>query len=179
MPNRPLRITTDTLSVLSLENKLEIIVGLCKGVASIHSYSPPLYHRSICPDSFYLFEVKGRYKALLSKFDSAKDTSPTATFTVFKNLGEKLKSTNARDYRAPEIPDILVDDNIDWEKADIYSLAKTCLFILTSQNTDASNLMLSLENTPVSDEIKLVMMEMLDDKPNKRPNINVLLSLLS
>ena len=73
LPNRPIRLNAEFVKKIGMEQKLNIIAGLCRGVESIHNYDTPLYHRNINPDAFYIFDVRGKYKPLLAKFDCTKD----------------------------------------------------------------------------------------------------------
>ena len=65
---------------------------------------------------------------------------------------------------------------INWEKADIYSLAKTILYIITGLVVTGFDCIDEIEN--LDDEIKIILMEMLDEKPENRPKISDLLKLL-
>ena len=125
--------------------------------------------------TFYIFDIRGKYKPLLAKFDCTKD-SAEATFTVFQNVEKKVRNQNTNQFFAPEVLKANMGIGVDWEKADIYSLAKTILFILTGciiEDPDCID-----EINDLDDEIKLVLMEMLDDEPQNRPEISDLLNSL-
>lgn len=179
LPSKPLRINSELVSTLSIGDKTDIIRGLCKGVASIHNFVPALYHRHICPDAFYVFKIKGKYKALLSKFEYTKDTSSEAAFTVFKNLENSIRDTKDDTFFAPEVKLASVNSTIDWEKADIYSLAKTCLFILSGKNLSVDEYSQTIDDIPFSDTAKLALIEMLDGNAQNRPGIETLIQSLS
>ena len=66
---------------------------------------------------------------------------------------------------------------VDWEKADIYSLAKTSLFILTGKVLDTIDEYEGAEE--IDDEILLTLMEMMDTDPNKRASIEDLIKILN
>lgn len=177
LPNKPLRITDELIQQLSMKDKLDIISGLCKGIDSIHNYEPPLFHRNICPDAFYIFELRGKYKALLAKFDCTKDTS-NSDFTVYNNVEKKAQNQKTNQYFAPEVLNADLGQGVDWEKADIYSLAKTCLFILTGKMAfDVENLSY-LDNLELVDEVKIILTEMLSSKPDERPSLHELMKML-
>lgn len=177
LPNKPLRLTKEMLEELSIEDKLDIVGGICRGILSLHDYKPSFYNRNICPESFYIFSVKGKYKALLARFDCTKDTSDHAQYTVFNNVEKKASNKNTNQFFAPEVLKADMGKGVDWEKADIYSLAKTCLFILTGviiENID--DVFSVLGNCEISDDIKYVLIEMMSEKPEERPGIQDLLN---
>ena len=175
LPNKPIRLTDDFVNSINMEQKMDIIAGLCRGIESIHKYDTPLYHRNINPDAFYIFDIRGKYKPLLAKFDCTKD-SADASCTVFQNVEKKVHNQNTNQFFAPEVLKANMGIGVDWEKADIYSLAKMILFILTGriiEDTDCID-----EINGLDDELKLVFMEMLDDEPQNRPEISNLLNSL-
>jgi hypothetical protein len=177
LPNKPLRLTIEMIEKLSVEDKLDIIRGICRGILTLHNYKPSFYHRNICPEAFYLFNVNGKYKALLARFDCTKDTSAHAEYTVFNNVEKKVYNKKTNQFFAPEVIKADMGKGVDWEKADIYALAKTCLFILTGrvvENTD--DLFRALEICGISDDIKYVLIEMMSKKPEERLGIQDLLN---
>ncbi len=97
LPSKPLRLTKEFVLGINTQQKVEIITGLCRGVESIHNYETPLYHRNINPDAFYIFNIRGKYKTLLAKFDCAKD-SANAAFTVFQNVEKKVRNKNINQF---------------------------------------------------------------------------------
>ena len=112
---------------ISMKDKRDIILGICGGIKSMHTYDPPFFHRNICPEAFYIFKIRNKYKALLARFDCSKDTSSEAAYTVLASVASNLKDTNKNTYYAPEL--FKTDfETCNWEKADIYSLGKTCNF---------------------------------------------------
>lgn len=175
LPGYPLRLTNDFLKALSIKDRMDIIVGLCRGVESLHTYEPPVYHRNINPDAFYIFQIKGKYKPLLAKFDCAKD-SENAAFTVYQNVEKKALNQNTNAFFAPEVISSKMGIGVDWEKADLYSLAKTIVYILTERIVNNSEGLDSFAN--VDDELILVLMEMLDINPQKRPELSTLITIL-
>ena len=65
---------------------------------------------------------------------------------------------------------------VDWEKADIYSLAKTILFIILGSTVNDSDCLEKIDD--LDDEFKIVLMEMLDEKPQNRPTLSDLMKSL-
>lgn len=175
LPSRPLRLTSQFIENIDVDQKMDIITGLCKGVESIYNYETPLYHRNINPDAFYIFDIRGKYKPLLAKFDCTKD-SAEAAFTVFQNVEKKVRNQNTNQFFAPEVLKSSMGIGVDWEKADIYSLAKTILYIITGVVVEDSDCLDSVDN--IDDDMKIVLMEMLDDKPENRPGLDSLLEII-
>lgn len=175
LPNRPLRLTNNFVNSINIEQKMDIIIGLCKGVKSIHNYDTPLFHRNINPDAFYIFEIKGKYKPLLAKFDCAKDSSD-ATFTVVQNVDKKIHNQNTNKFFAPEVINSNMGIGVDWEKADIYSLAKTIAYIIFGKIIENTEPLIEIDG--IDDELKLILMEMLDECPQNRPSLDKLSKVL-
>lgn len=178
LPNRPLKLTKKFLSNLSLEDKLDIIGGICRGVLSLHNYEPPFYHRNICPEAFYIFDIKKKYKALLARFDCTKDNSLDAAYTVFSNVEMKLTNEKTNQFFAPEVLKSELGQGVDWAKADIYSLAKTCIFILSGEIIDKGAVAF-LDGCGIDDDIKCILFEMLSEKTEDRPSIDALVDILT
>lgn len=176
LPSRPLRLTDDFVNDMNMEQKMDIITGLCRGVESIHNYETPLFHRNINPDAFYIFDIRGKYKPLLAKFDCTKD-SADAAFTVFQNVEKKVRNQNTNKYFAPEVLDSNMGIGVNWEKADIYSLAKTILYIITGVIGNDSECLETMDE--LDDELKIILMEMLDKNPENRPDLDALLEILN
>ncbi len=173
LPGKPIRLTKDFIESLTIEEKLCIVSGLCKGVYSLHTYVTPMYHRNINPDAFYIFNVKGKYKPLLAKFDCTKD-SDNAEFTVYQNIEKKVLNSNTNSFFAPEVINSNLGVGVDWRKADIYSLAKTITMIIWGK----SDISMLDEIDGVDDEVVLTLIEMMDDCPNNRPEVLDLINLL-
>lgn len=176
LPNRPLKLTKEFLSSLSKEDKLDIIGGICRGILSLHNFEPPFYHRNICPEAFYIFDIKKKYKALLARFDCTKDNSEDASYTVFSNIEKKLASEKTNQFFAPEVLQSDLGQGVDWAKADIYSLAKTCLFILSGGMVEEASDFLN-EDT-INEDIISILFEMLSESPADRPEIEELIQMI-
>ena len=175
LPSRPIRLSEQFVNSIAMEQKMNIITGLCRGIESVHNYDTPLYHRNISPDAFYIFSIRGKYKPLLAKFDCTKD-SADATFTVFQNIEKKIHNRNTNQFFAPEVIRANMGIGVDWKKADIYSLAKTILFIISGSITDNYECLDEIDD--LNDNFKIVLMEMLDEKPENRPELTELINSL-
>ena len=127
-------------------------------------------------DAFYIFDIRGKYKPLLAKFDCTKD-SDDASFTVYQNIEKKVHNQNTNQFFAPEVLKSNMGIGVDWEKADIYSLAKTILYIIAGVVVDDPACLDSMDE--LDDELKIVLMEMLDENSEQRPNLDALLNILN
>lgn len=177
LPSRPYKLTEVMIKNISNDDKFDIIAGLCRGVDSIHNYETPMFHRNICPDAFYIFNIRNKYKPLLAKFDCTKDTA-NSDFTVFQNVEKKIKNNNINQFFAPEVINTNMGDGVDWKKADIYSLAKTILYILTGKIVTDKDKLEVIEESNVDNEIKIILMEMLSEVPGERPELKELMRAL-
>ena len=179
LPGRPYKLSIEMLKGLTTDDKLDIITGICHGILSMHEYATPFYHRNICPEAFYIFNIQGKYKALLARFDCTKDTSSDAEYTVLNNVEKKVSGKHTNQFFAPEVIRSDSGMNVDWEKADIYSLAKISLYILAGKVISDDDETEIIESCEIDDEIKYMLLEMLSDEPVKRPAVNDLLFKLS
>ncbi len=176
LPGRPLRLTSEFIDSLSIRERKDIIAGICRGIESLHDFEPPMYHRNINPDAFYIFNIKGKYKPLLAKFDCAKDTD-NAEFTVYQNVEKKALNENTNSFFAPEVLSAKMGIGVDWQKADIYSLAKTVLYILAGRVVDSID---EIDNADeVGDGMLLTLMEMMEKDPDKRATLEDLIEMLN
>ncbi len=173
LPGRPYKLSFDLLKYLSLDDKIDIVYGICRGINSMHRYKPAFYHRNICPDAFYIFNIKGKYKALLARFDCAKDTSVDSKYTVLNNVEQQIKNSSTNKFFAPEVLNSNRGLNVDWEKADIYSLAKTCLFILTGKVIDirTEQTVETFQENIIDNNLMKILLEMMSENPSDRPDI--------
>ena len=172
LPNRPIRLTPDFVNNINMHQKMDIIAGLCRGIESIHNYETPLYHRNINPDAFFVFDIRGKYKPLLAKFDCTKD-SANAAFTVFQNVDKKVHNQKTNQFFAPEVLNSNMGIGVDWKKADIYSLAKTILYIITGSVVNDSKCLGDWD-----DKLINILIQMLNENPEKRPELSDLLNAI-
>lgn len=170
LPSQPMKLNDSLLKRLTIADKFDIIYGLSKGVLSMHEYDPPFYHRNICPDAFYIFDIKGKYKALLARFDCTKDNSINSNYTVINNVEKKADSKEYRIYYAPEVREAKIVTNINWEKVDIYSLAQTFSYIFTGKVFDAARERKECIEKNIADEVYILIQKMLSNTINVRPS---------
>ncbi|NRT78227.1 protein kinase domain-containing protein [Clostridium beijerinckii] len=180
LPGHPLKINQLLLDKLTIDEKLDIIKGICRGIESMHKYSPPFYHRNICPDAFYIFKIKGKYKALLARFDCTKDTAGDSKYTVINTVEKKILNNSSKVYFAPEVINSDLETKINWEKTDIYSLAQVCIYILSGKATgDLQESLEILDVSDIDDQIKYIILKMLSENPEERPSIKEILHVIN
>jgi hypothetical protein len=67
---------------------------------------------------------------------------------------------------------------VDWEKADIYSLSKTCLYILTGEIVEDAKDFEKIDICEIYDGVKIILMEMINNDPGARPGLSELMDAL-
>ncbi len=160
-------LSDKVIKELNNEEKTSIIFGIVKGIATLHNFDPPLYHRAISLDSFVIYKLNnGKCKPLLVKFDCVKNTDESVEqqnkYTVFTSVKRNANAYHSISFFAPELikycMNLKTNHEIDWGKADIYSLG------LLIKYFDA-------ELTPEQNEI---LEKMTDKEPSNRPDINTI-----
>ena len=89
-----------------------------------------------------------------------------------------MKNKNTNQFFAPEVLSTEVGEEINWRKADIFSLAKTILFILFDGTIEDKEIEKRLEECKISDELKIMLIEMLSPYPDERPEVKKILEIL-
>lgn len=123
----PVRLEQERLSETALSER----ICLCRNIGDIlrkfHDLSTPIYHRNLSYDSVYVCRNKGgQLEPSIIKLDCAKivsDEFGTVIETV-QNREKQLRQKRLIKYVAPEVRRLLQGQQmeIDWAKADVYSL---------------------------------------------------------
>ncbi|MCC8164409.1 MAG: serine/threonine-protein kinase [Lachnospiraceae bacterium] len=147
LPSAALALSRKFLAGRSVTEKEKLFEDALDAVSFLHNSEPPLYHRDIWPGAFLVCRVKNRYKLFLEHFDCVKDT--TAGYTEYAKVRKNEEKTERGPYIAPER--LGSQDSPEhpeaWEKADLYSLGKLGLYILTG-GTDLKDLDLYEQEAP-------------------------------
>ncbi len=169
LPSFPASLTDAYIDDLSSADRLQLIRGIVRGVASMHKAEPPFYHRSLSPSAFLICKVRDRLKPLLVNFDCVKDTDEDAEYSVFYAVSDKLTNDELKNIFAPELycNELSGGDSIDWAKVDVFALGKTIVKILT--NTYAQN---TATLGGLTDEQKQCLSAMCSENLNTRPDID-------
>lgn len=174
LPGRPISLTPRFIKGLSEQEKLNLIQGVIRGVRSMHTCEPPVYHRNLNPGEFLVVQINGRYKILLSGFSySKKDAEDSDQKTVYYNLIKKAGDSWNNDYFAPELRKNDADrKQIRWDAADIFSLGQLMIFILTGYVAETvQDVPALLRRTGLKGRKSGVLADMLSWYPEDRPNI--------
>lgn len=169
---KPTILTPQIISNWSIEEKIEIMRMLADAVESIHRNK--IYHRNIRPNSVYVYEVNGQYGINLVNFEFSKIVG--GNVTVAGKALENYNNTNL--FYAPEFRGDGIDlTNINWEKADIYSLGKFFIYILSNGDLNSGtigNVNVFLKKYPKDypNELKELIKQMCATTADNRPNIN-------
>lgn len=176
LPGQPTSITSQLISGLTDDEKKDIIKSLLDGMNILHNATPPIYHRHISTDTFYLCKGKKGYVVKWVNFEYSKD-----------NTAEPEKSVGAAWYelfRKPQemffAPELRTGTrSIDLEKADIYSLGKFILFVMTGEILDYSKIKSEHMNKNVFQEkFKYILYMMMQYDPAERPTINEIVEVI-
>ena len=169
LPSFPASLTDAYIDDLSSADRLQLIRGIVRGVASMHNAEPPFYHRSLSPSAFLICKVRDRLKPLLVNFDCVKDTDEDAEYSVFYAVSDKLTDDELKNIFAPELysNESLDGNGIDWAKVDVFALGKTIIKILTNtyeQNTETLG--------ALTDEQQQCLSAMCSEDLDARPDID-------
>ncbi len=164
-PDRPLALTNRLLKTLTAAEKGELALGMLKGVASLHNMTPPLPHRGLNPESFYLCRNEYGIKPFIVSFETVKDLSSDAEYTVIGDVRQLGKDRLKQCFVAPEALDEGNDETLT--KADIYSLGKLFLYLYTG---DA--LMAKASDQRIPKDMRWLIGQMTSPDSGSRPDIS-------
>ena len=161
LPSFPASLTDAYIDTLSFADRMQIVRGIVRGVASMHNAEPPFYHRSLSPSAFLICKVRDRLKPLLVNFDCVKDTDENAKYSVYYAVSDRMTAEELRELYAPE-----TCQTADWAKVDVYALGKTILKILTN-----AYVLPVVAIDGLSDEQMQFLKDMCAEMPHVRPDI--------
>lgn len=164
-PDRPLTLTKRLLKTLTAAEKDELALGMLKGVASLHNMAPPLPHRGLNTESFYLCRIGHSIKPFIVSFETVKDFSSDAEYTVFDGVKQLGKDKLKQCFVAPEALNEGNDENL--MKADIYSLGKLFLFLYTGDE-----LMAKPSDQRIPEGMRGLIAQMTSADSGSRPDIS-------
>lgn len=167
-PDRPMALTDSLLQALSTAEKDELALGMLKGVASLHNMTPPLPHRGLNPDSFYLCRNAYGIKPFIVSFETVKDLSSDAEYTMFDKVKKLGKDKLKQCFVAPEVLTRENDGNL--MKADIYSLGKLFLYLYTGDV-----LLAEASDKRIPKDRRRLIEQMTAPDPDSRPAISQVL----
>ena len=135
---KPVRLSDAIISEMSMEDRQELCLQLSKIMHKFHTLSTPIYHRNLCFDSVYVCRNKyDKYEPSIIKLDCAKIASKEFGTVIanVQNMQTMIQQQKVLKYAAPEVRMSMQNNtvNVDWEKADIFSLGVLFADILNGQ----------------------------------------------
>lgn len=133
MNGRPMRINPTLMESWTFQNKMGVILLLAEGIANLHKRN--IYHRNLQPTAVYAYRVGEDVGINLVNFEFAKVVG--SDVTVFSSAVNNFYEDFI--FTAPELKHITKPsdyEDVNWEKADIYSLGVLFAYILLGGNFD-------------------------------------------
>ena len=179
MNGRPMRLSPALMNSWNRDNKMSVILLLSEGITNLHKKN--IYHRNLQPGAVYAYRVGKEVGINLVNFEFAKVIGSDAT--VFNSAVSNYYDDFI--FTAPELRHIikLSDyENIDWEKADIYSLGVLFVYVLLGGSFDTKgskiqNIQAVLNKYPVEypSELKKLLLKMCSNIASNRPSAKLVL----
>ncbi|KAI9803648.1 MAG: hypothetical protein M1833_000560 [Piccolia ochrophora] len=162
---------------------LKIFSDVAEGVACMHYLKPPLLHRDLKVENVLISATGTSRRYKLCDFGSTAPPRPAATSAQeCRLIEEDVQKHTTLQYRSPEMIDVYRKQPID-EKSDIWALGvllyKLCYYTTPFEEQGQ----LAILNAsfkypaypPFSDRVKKLIASMLQEKPNLRPNVYLVL----
>ncbi|BBM88081.1 SUMF1/EgtB/PvdO family nonheme iron enzyme [Candidatus Uabimicrobium amorphum] len=151
---------------LAFEETLHIIHEIAKGMQAAHNLATPIIHRDIKPSNI-LYDPQTKEIRIIDfgiacMLPDAKEIHRTVTVNSNSVIARKMLGTLG--YMAPEQQ--RGDQQID-TKADIFSLGKTLMFLLTAQTPPTENI-LAINHTGIRNLIADLVGHCLMPEPSRR-----------
>ena len=155
---KPVHLTDAVLSEMTTEERQEICLQICDIIYKLHILSTPIYHRNLSFDSVYVCKNKaGKYEPSVIKLECAKIASEEFGTVIanVQNMQTMIRQQKLLKYAAPEVRMLMQnpDVNVDWEKADIFSLGVLFADILNGQIDANSVPSMKLQRAGVKTEL--------------------------
>ena len=163
---------------------LRIFTDVARGVASMHYLKPPLLHRDIKVENVLISGSGSSKKFKVCDFGSTAPPRPAATTAAEARIIEDdIQRHTTLQYRSPEMIDVYRKHAID-EKSDIWALGvflyKLCYYTTPFEELGQMAILNAKFKYPAypqfSDQLKLLIANMLREDPAKRPNIYQVIS---
>ena len=135
---KPVHLSDTIIGEMSIKDRQELCLQISKILHKFHTLSTPIYHRNLCFDSVYVCRNKhDKYEPSIIKLDCAKIASEEfgTVITNVRNTQRMIQKQKVLKYAAPEVRMSMQNNtvNVDWEKADIFSLGVLFADILNGQ----------------------------------------------
>lgn len=163
----PRTMDAEFVDTLTLEEKGQIIDGMLKSIRTLHHFNPPMPHRWLTPDSYYVCRTDDSYYAVLKTFATVKDFTEGAE-TIHMDERKGKETLRNRMCIAPEIIEGKTDSD-QLTKADIYSLGKLMIYIYTGRVEAAA------ADESIPDVYRSMIVSMTQEEPSGRPDIDTVI----
>lgn len=135
---RPKRLNDNLLYGMSMEKRELLCKQIAKTLNRFHTLDIPIYHRNISFDCIYVCEnKKGEIEPSIIKLDCAKIASEEFGTVIanVQNMQKMIQQQKLLKYIAPEARLQMQQGtrDVDWGKADVYSLGVLFADILNGQ----------------------------------------------
>ncbi|CAI6333100.1 unnamed protein product [Periconia digitata] len=158
---------------------LHIFSDVAEGVATMHYLRPPLLHRDLKVENVLITTVGNNRIYKLCDFGSTAPPRPAAkTAAEGRLIEDDVQRHTTLQYRSPEMIDVYRKQPID-EKSDIWALGvllyKLCYYTTPFEEVGQMAILNATFKFPAypqfSDRIKKLISSMLQESPQRRPNI--------
>lgn len=164
---------------------LELCLSIARIVKEFHSMEMPIYLRNLNYNCVYVCERNDKYEPSIINLDYAKISSDEYGTVISSVRGAQnvAKQMSLMKYTAPEVRAALMNKNanidVDWGKADIYSLGMLFFDILGKEVADKPiSAALKLQKEGYLPSVTQLVDAMRNQSANGRPTIDVVIDLL-
>ncbi|KAF1971960.1 hypothetical protein BU23DRAFT_509070 [Bimuria novae-zelandiae CBS 107.79] len=158
---------------------LHIFSDVAEGVATMHYLKPPLLHRDLKVENVLITTIGSNKIYKVCDFGSTAPPRPAAkTAAEGRLIEDDVQRHTTLQYRSPEMIDVYRKQPID-EKSDIWALGvllyKLCYYTTPFEEVGQMAILNATFKFPTypqfSDRIKKLISSMLQEDPQRRPNI--------
>ncbi|SHG07139.1 protein kinase domain-containing protein [Ornithinibacillus halophilus] len=161
-----------TLKDLTIEERLDIVYQIARGLYGIHTNYEPVYHRALTPSSIYIKKLRsGKRTIRIGNFEYAKLEDVNGVTMV-----SKVFRRHHDPFRAPEL-EYGIEIN-DWAKVDVYSFGMIILFIFNIKGENAFHHVKKLKKFQLSNDFVDLVDRMVDEYSNARPDMKEIKHLI-
>lgn len=169
--NKPEPLTRETLSQLSLIDKLKICKNVSDTLAVWHTLDNPICIRMLNYEGIILEMRENDIGAYFIRYDYAKIKGQDTVLNKLNEINQIKHQASLEKYKAPEFDVKNSNENIGyWEKIDLYALGVLIRdIILGNPNSASVPAMSELEKYEIGQQLKDTI-RLLADVPEKRPS---------
>lgn len=183
MNGKPVRLSSKLIEKWDIKTKLAILQLLTEGIVEIHNRK--IYHRNLQPNAVYVYRVGDNVGINLVNFEFSKVVG--SNVTVFPSASKNYYDDFI--FTPPELRGISNSHeyvNVDWEKADIFSLGVLYCYILLNGNFEIRgrevkniNVIVNKIQDPNCDGLRDLIKRMCNNIADNRPDIIEVFNILA